>query len=140
MDETQIVVLIARINKKANEFIMEELARHGMQGLVPSHGDILYTLFKRGSLPMNEIASLIHRRRPTVTVLVDKLVELGFVEKVSDPDDSRVTLISLTRKGRSMKDSLVEISDSLLKRVYGRIKKDDRERLCALLEQVHENL
>lgn len=89
---------------------------------------------------MNEIADLIHRKRPTVTVLVDNLVELGFVEKRTDPDDSRVTRISLTVKGRMLKTSLVEISDRLLKKVYAQIKKSERRKLYTLLEQVNDNL
>ncbi len=140
VDETKIIVLISRIHEKANAFLMAELARHGMQGLVPSHGDILYILFTRGNLAMNEIAILIHRKRPTVTVLVDKLAALGFVDKIPDPDDSRVTRISLTEKGKRMKTSLIEISENLLKRVYGRIKKGEREKLVVLLAQVNDNL
>jgi MarR family transcriptional regulator, organic hydroperoxide resistance regulator len=140
MDETRIVMLIARIHKKADAFIMAELARHGMEGLVPSHGDILFMLFTRGSLPMNEIAGLIHRKKPTVTVLVDKLIELGFVEKLPDPEDGRVNLIALTGKGRRMKKGLMAISGRLLDRVYDRIGKEDRERLCVLLERICNNL
>lgn len=140
MDETKIIMLIARIHEKANAFLMEELSSHDMEGLVPSHGDILFLLFLKGSLAMNEIATLINRTKPTVTVLVDKLVDHGYVEKIGDPDDNRVTRISLTARGRSMKSNILEISGNLIKRTYGKMKKDDRLALCALLEQVHNNL
>ncbi|MBN1533755.1 MAG: MarR family transcriptional regulator [Spirochaetes bacterium] len=140
MDETTVITLIARIHERADAFLVEELSRHGMAGLVPSHGDILYVLFTRGDLAMNEIAALIHRTRPTVTVLVGRLVELGYVVKVPDPDDGRVTRISLTAAGRALKPALVGISKRLLDRVYGGMKKRDRVALCRLLEAVRENL
>jgi MarR family transcriptional regulator, organic hydroperoxide resistance regulator len=140
VDETRIVSLIARIHEKADALLVDELSRHGMAGLVPSHGDILFMLFTKGDLAMNELATLIHRKRPTVTVLVDRLAEMGFVEKVPDADDGRVTRITLTAKGRALKPAIVRISKKLLGRVYGGMKKSDRAALCALLGEIHDNL
>jgi MarR family transcriptional regulator, organic hydroperoxide resistance regulator len=140
VDDTKIVSMIARIHERCDAVLVEELSRRGMSGLVPSHGDILYMLFTRGDLAMNELASLIHRTRPTVTVLVDKLAEQGFVAKIRDAEDGRVTRISLTAKGRSLRPDLLGISKTLLDRLYHGMRKEERAVLCALLEKVHNNL
>ena len=42
----RIVSLIARIREKSNRFITAELARHGLEGLKPIHGDLLLVLFQ----------------------------------------------------------------------------------------------
>lgn len=47
---------------------------------------------------MKELAEKIFRKKPTVTVLVDKLVTLGYVIKEKSKADSRVTFIKLTEK------------------------------------------
>jgi len=110
-----------------------------MAGLAPSHGDILWTLFKHGALSMKGLAELIDRDKSTVTVLVNKLILLGYVRKEPDFADSRVTLISLTDEGRGLKDDLIEISQKLISKVYKTLSEDERVSLIGLLKKVNDN-
>ena len=71
-----MLALISKIHEKGNRFIIEELKKNGADGLVPSHGDILVCLYHNDKITMKDIADKIHRTRPTVTVLVDKLEQV----------------------------------------------------------------
>ena len=51
---------------------------------------------------MGNIAQAINRDKSTVTVLVNKLERLKYIEKRKDATDSRVTLIRLTPKGKGV--------------------------------------
>lgn len=73
MKETKTIFLISKIREKANKFILADLAQHGITKLAPSHGDILACLYQRERVTMKEISDSIHRTKPTVTVLVNKL-------------------------------------------------------------------
>lgn len=77
----EMLSLVSKIHEKGNRFIIEELKNNGAEGLVPSHGDILVCLYKNGKMTMKEIANSIHRTKPTVTVLVDKLEKLGYLKR-----------------------------------------------------------
>jgi DNA-binding MarR family transcriptional regulator len=133
------VILISQIREKANRFLISELKNHNMTGLAPSHGDILWALFKHGALSMKGIAELIDRDKSTVTVLVNKLIFLGYVRKQLDLADSRVNLISLSDKGRALKDDLVEISQKLIAKVYRTLSEDERDSLIGLLTKINDN-
>jgi DNA-binding MarR family transcriptional regulator len=85
--------------------------------LKPIHGDILLALFQHGDPTMKELADIVDRKKSTVTTLVEKLLSLGYAVKNQDMNDSRVFRISLTDKGRELKDRLIEISSHLLNRV-----------------------
>ena len=113
------VARMSRSLELANRFIIHELESRGIFGIVPSHGDILFLLFRSDRLPMQEIASRIHRTKPTVTILVKKLVELGYVDREKSQEDSRVTYISLTEKGEELRPIFDEISEKLQEKVYG---------------------
>ena len=63
MKPQQIISLISKIRNSANHLILQELERHGIKGIVPSHGDILVILFSRDSVPMSELASLINKKK-----------------------------------------------------------------------------
>lgn len=113
------VARMSRSLERANRFIQQELEKRGISGIVPSHGDILYILFLSGKVPMQEVAKKIHRTKPTVTILVKKLVDMGYIQKEKSREDNRVTYISLTDSGRALRPIFEEISKKLQERVYG---------------------
>ena len=118
MRQNNAVALMSRIREKANRFIVKELEERGVKGIVPSHGEIMVHLFDSKEYAMKELAQKIHRTKPTVTILVDKLVEYGYVIKEKSLEDSRVTYIKLTEKGMELRPIFQEISDKLNALVY----------------------
>lgn len=105
--------LISKIHEKGNRFITEELNTNGIEGLVPSHGDILAVLYLNGKSTMKDIANKIHRTKPTVTVLVNKLEKLGFVKREKSDKDNRITYILPTQKALDFKPVFEKISTEL---------------------------
>ena len=77
-----LLSLISKIREYGNHFIIEELKRNGIEGLVPSHGDILVCLYEQNKMTMKDISDKIHRTRPTVTVLVDKLEKYQLIQGI----------------------------------------------------------
>jgi len=109
---------MSRIKEKANRFIIRQLEEHGVQGIVPSHGEIMVHLFESKKYTMKELAEKIHRTKPTVTILINKLVDYGYVTKEKSLEDSRVTYITLTPKGLELRPIFQEISAKLNILVY----------------------
>jgi DNA-binding MarR family transcriptional regulator len=139
--KTELIIhLIGKIRDKANQFLNTELSNHGIKGIAPSHGDIMGALFLHGELPMNKIAVMIGRDKSTVTTLVNKLIQLGYVERKTDPDDSRVNLISLTDTGRVMENDFWDISQALRKKAYQGLSPAEKETLMQLLTKINENM
>ena len=140
MHPDTVIACVARIRGKANAFLLAELARRGVTGLVPSHGGILAQLYQYGPLPMGRLAALIRRRKNTVTTLVRKLVTAGFVACAKDPNDCRVTLVAPTEKAEAFRRDFEAISRELLQRVWGDMPEADRTALMAGLERLEANL
>ena len=66
---------------------------------------ILSVLQERPNIRMGEISQIMSISRPNLTPLIDKLVALNYVERVSDTNDRRVTYISLTALGKKVFNS-----------------------------------
>lgn len=92
-----------RIVAHANRFLVSELRRRGVTDIVPSHGDILNYLLRHDGATSTDIAVGSHRTKPTVTVLVDKLIAAGYVERRRSTKDRRETEVWLTEKGRALR-------------------------------------
>ena len=139
MNPDAIIAVISSVRGHAYRFITRELELHGMKGLAPSHGAILDVLFLHDEISMSDIASRIERDKSTVTTLVHKLAEHGYVTRRKDPDDSRVTYVSLTPAGRALEPSFREISRALLKRTYRGFATEQKRVLADLLSMVLKN-
>jgi hypothetical protein len=53
--------IIGNIKTEANDFLMEEMKRVGIENVVPSHGGILMALFKNEELTMTEISTFVSK-------------------------------------------------------------------------------
>ncbi|MCM3208018.1 MarR family winged helix-turn-helix transcriptional regulator [Paenibacillus illinoisensis] len=133
MPKYNAIALIARIRDHVNKRIVQELEQHDVTGIVPSHGDILMFLYREDSLSIKMLAERVHRTQPTVTVLVNKLEKLGYVERSKSAEDSRVTLIRLTEQGQQLKPIFEQVSETIQDMVYGGMTDEQAEHLESLL-------
>ena len=89
---------------------------------------------------MSALAEAIGKQKNTVTTLVGKLEQAGYVIKSPSQEDSRVTLVSLSGKALAAKADFDAISHTLLDAVWGDMPQADRETLVAGLEKVLRNI
>jgi DNA-binding MarR family transcriptional regulator len=136
MKPDNLAYLISVAREKMSRFIVSELQRHKIGKLVPSHGDILMALYQHGSLPMKDLVRMIRKDKSTVTPLVEKLINLGYVDKNQDEQDLRIKKIALTFKGRSLRPIFDEISEKLYQRIYKNISVEEGKTLRLLLEKI----
>src|SRR5919197_688627 len=71
-------------------------------GLSPSLTAALATLERHGPLTPSRLAEIERIQRPTVTRLLATLEKDGLVQRVGDPDDGRVSIVSITKEGSAL--------------------------------------
>ena len=139
MKTDHVIALIARVRDKAYEFIIRELNKKKITGLVPSHGGIMSTLFKKNKASMKDLAARIGRDKSTVTALVHKLIAAGYVTRERDPDDNRITYLRLTAKGRSLEQDFDEISENLIATAFSGFSQQERESMVKSVVKMLNN-
>lgn len=97
-------------------------------------------LFKQQKITMKELAQKIHRSKPTVTVLIDKLVKFGYVHKEKSDKDSRITYISLSEKGKGFEKDFEEISQKLNNTIFLGVQESEKDEVEKILEKILQNL
>lgn len=113
MKADNTIALISQVKLLADQFIIMELSRYGIHGIVPSHGSILYSLLECESLTMGELSDKINKDPSTVTTLVKKLELLGYVKVYKDSRDKRISRVKLTKKGDTFKNIFKNISETM---------------------------
>jgi DNA-binding MarR family transcriptional regulator len=77
----------------------------------------------RDSLSIGEIADRLLLRHHTIVELVDRLSDLGLVERNPDPTDRRKIQVSLTKSGNATIDKLSSIHVEELKSIRPTLRK-----------------
>jgi DNA-binding MarR family transcriptional regulator len=89
-----------------------------------------------GRLPLSEVGRRLIRSAANVTTLVDRLEADGFVRRVGDPVDGRVTLAEITQLGWRALRPAARAVFAAERRILRELSPDDRRRLTRLLEGV----
>jgi|SRR5216684_1129051 len=89
----------------------------------------LYFLRDEEVATVGRLAEFFDVGLPAASLLADRLVRAGFVERRSDIVDRRRVLLSLSRSGLLLVSDLREGSHSVLRRWMAQISEDDLEAL-----------
>ncbi len=77
---------------------------------------VLHTVLAHGPVRMSEICRHTEISKPYMTAIMNKLIEEGLAERVSDPDDRRVVNIKITEAGKKeLKDFSKRIREAVIK-------------------------
>lgn len=118
---------------------MHKLKEHNCGKLAPSHGDILVLLYEHKKITMQEVAAKICKTKATTTVLVNKLEKMHFLKREKSTEDSRITYIKLSSKGKAFKTVFDEISRELNQMLYKNCTANQIDQLDLLLEKILKN-
>ncbi len=135
-----IIGYISRTRKNSQRVIQMLLEEEGVEGIDPSHGTILSVLLENDDpMQMKEIARMTRRDKSTITSLVNRLEQEGYVEKVKSSEDRRVTYIELTERGLALKEPFFRISNRLIEIAYGEFEPEERLVLLRLLKKMNKS-
>jgi len=108
--------------------------------ITPGGMFVLGSLKRNGTQSMSDIGKCLSMPKPHITVIVDKLIEEGYVERQSDPKDRRVVNILLTEKGlKDFEEIKLAISENL-KVKLSTLNDEEQETLAIASQHVREIL
>ncbi len=101
--------------------------------------DVLFNLSRQEGrkLRLRDLNKHLLLTQPSVSRLVDRLVERGFVTKESDPGDGRGTVVCLTDVGNDLFRRVAVIhAESIHRRVGGALTPDELRQLTTLTDKL----
>jgi len=101
--------------------------------------DVLFNLSRlpgRSARP-RDLTPLLLVSQPSVSRLIDRLVERGLATKSPDPDDGRGTVVTLTQSGYDLFRRVAVVhSEAIAKRFGDRLDDDELARLAELCDRL----
>lgn len=74
---------------------------------------VMMVLWEKEDINEKQLGQMVHLRSNTLAPLLTKLQEKGYITIKKNPGDERNLVISLTKKGRDLKDDAVCVPQSL---------------------------
>jgi len=109
-------------------------------GLSSAQWRLLVHLAREGCASQARIAELLEIEPISVSRLVDRMEQGGWVERGSDPHDRRVRLLEPSAKATAAFESLREIAGNIYEQAMSGMSAEDRASLTRSLELLVANL
>jgi len=97
---------------------------------------VLTELGKTPALSLNELAARTLTDQSSVSVVVTRLVEAGFVTRDRDESDARRLVLHLTRTGRALLQKAPPVAQERLLAVFDRLPDDERKNFANTFEEI----
>ncbi|MBS0383529.1 MAG: MarR family transcriptional regulator [Proteobacteria bacterium] len=93
-----------------------------------------------GPTTPGELARALNYNPGAMTRLLDKLEQLGYLQRVPDPTDRRALQLELTPAGRDVHARMIAGGNAAAERAFSDINQDERRQLHDLLVRLLEHL
>ncbi len=110
--------------------------------LTSSQQEILFYLgFHEGEpIHQREIEKWFRLKNPTVTGILNRLEEKGFIVRKTKENDKRFRMIELTEKSRCLMQEMCEEMWQMDDKIYSCMTAEERSQLSSLLERILNSL
>ena len=124
---------------QANHAVYKKFDGHvRAAGLTSIEWRVLATLHDGEPLTISQLAHEVLSKQPTVTKLVQRMGEQGWVTLQDDPGDQRRTLVGVTAAGRKLVKPLVQQARQHEARVLRSLASAEKAALRRLLEKLRQ--
>ena len=112
----------------------------GRFGITRAQWAVLAKVERSEGMKQTELAELLEMQPITLTRLIDKLCDAGWIERRSDAADRRVNRLYLRKAGRALLGKMSGLKSELTATALEGINPADAHRLLTHLEQIKENV
>jgi len=132
--------LIARVQLLSERVFSKILAKYELSEISPAQGRILFVLWNKDGISIQELAQKTSLGKSTLTSMLDRLEQGGFVKRVPSKEDRRAILIKLTEKDRACRDLYTKITKEKTDLFYEGFTAKEIDAFENYLQRVLDNL
>ena len=129
------IVRLERVTLKNHNQTVNYLSEYN---LTFNQFKVLEVLYHRGDLNISSITKLTMSTPGNITVVVRNLKRDGWITAIKDPNDSRVSILTITQKGTKVIDKVFPNHSKNLTRFLEVLEDKELDTLYELLNKVYK--
>jgi len=131
--------LIAKIHQIAGRIFARMLKECEIE-INPAQGRIMFVLWRGDGIPITELARKTSLEKSTLTSMLDRLEDAGYVARVPSLDDRRKILIKRTAKDKAWHKIYIQVSQEMTKLFYAGFSQAEIDEFERYLKRIFDNL
>lgn len=130
---------IGKTMKHIDLFINARLSEQGVH-LSRQQVILMKILIQDGPLPQNDLAFLTDRDKTSLTRLINGMEKKNLVARTTSPDDKRVNLVHITKKGEKVLNETAPVLLAIASEIEKGVSKEDKEAVIRTMKTIQENI
>lgn len=105
--------LMAKVHQTAGRIFNKLLKKYQIEEINSAQSRILFVLWEKDNIPISELSEKTQLEKSTLTCMLDKLENDGFIIRLPSKEDRRKILIQRTEKDKQFQEKYLAISDEM---------------------------
>ncbi len=132
--------LIAKVHQLSGRIFAKILREHKITEINPAQGRILFVLWEHDEIPISELSKKTQLEKSTLTAMLDRLENDGFIKRMASEDDRRKTIIKRTDRDKSFQKAYYQVSHKMTALFYKDFSEKEIDRFEGYLQRILDNL
>jgi MarR family 2-MHQ and catechol resistance regulon transcriptional repressor len=129
----KLFIVLSRAYKAINEHVNKMIQANGLN---PTEFAVLELLYHKGDVPLQQIGGKILIASGSITYVVDKLEQKGFLKRVACPNDRRVTYAQISDTGRKFIEEIFPDHAKRINELMSSLDENEKEEAIRLLKKL----
>ncbi len=117
-----------------------ELLKQHEIDIGPGQGRILFALWQKDGVPINDLVERTLLRKSTLSELLDNLEKAEYIQREQSDEDRRKIIIKLTERTQKLQKIYINLSVEMTKLFYRGFSDDEIDEFEAMLRRILDNL
>jgi MarR family transcriptional regulator, organic hydroperoxide resistance regulator len=127
-------MLVSRAHHNLASQVFEQLGLH--RGQPP----VLFELGNQDGMTQSELAKKMEVTPATMTNMLHRMEQAGFITRSRDQGDIRVSRVFLTENGKTILNQAREAADKMDQSAFANFSTEEQNQVGDFLERIHRNL
>jgi len=132
--------LISKIKQISGRIFDKKLKEYEITDLNTAQGRIVFSLWKNDNVPITELARKTALGKTTLTSMLTRLEQSGYIVRKVDVNDRRKTLVALSEKIKAIEDRHAAVSKEMTRLFYEGLSEEQIDEFEDVLRQILSNL
>ena len=133
-------ILIAKIHQLSGRIFNQKLKNNKLDKLNPAQGRIMFVLWNKNSLPIHELSKETQLSKSTLTSMLDRLEEAGYIRRSPSKKDRRKIIINLIKVDKEFEQNYINVSNEMLNLFYNDFSEEEIDLFESFLKRLLDNL
>lgn len=131
---------IAKIHQLTGRIFARKLKQNSIEEINPAQGRIMVVLWQQDGISIQELARITSLGKSTLTSMLDRLEEAGYIQRVPCAQDRRKILIYVTQRDQKVRDVYEQVVREVIDIYYKGFSQNEIETFEKSLSRVFKNL